>query len=95
MSDFNATPMGSKLSTVGKLFLAATAGHLAGRTLNMKVRGSQEQIMAVQRVLELSKKFSDELRNPQASVESVIGCLRERNKAAREFERVLGIRWPL
>lgn len=42
-----------------------------------------------------SKKFQDELRKPGASMQSVIDKLNIKNASARDFERILGVRWPL
>ena len=83
------------LNLTGKIFLASLGAWLAGKLVNMKLRGSQQEISAVANALTASRRFQEELRKPGASVESVIDKLRIKQMSASEFERVLGVRWPL
>jgi len=86
---------GGYLNLTGKIFLASLGAWLVGKVINTKVRGSRDEIQAVTNALMSSKKFQDELRRPGASVESVMEKLRVKQMSASEFERVLGVRWPL
>lgn len=79
----------------GKLVLATMGAWLAGKLINMKFRGSRDEVDAVSNALLASKRFQDELQKPGASVDSVIDKLRVKQMSASEFERVLGVRWPL
>lgn len=86
---------GGYLNLTGKIFLASLGAWLVGKVINTKLRGNRDEIQAVSNALMASKRFQDELRRPGASVESVIEKLRIKQMSASEFERVLGVRWPL
>lgn len=83
------------LSLTGKIFLASLGAWLAGKLVNTKLRGNEGEINAVANALMASRRFQDELQKPGASVQSVIDKLRVKQMSASEFERVLGVRWPL
>ncbi len=84
-----------RVSAVGKLFLAALAGYVLGKKTGYKVRGTPQEVAAVKSALMSSKAFRRELEKPGASVESVINKLNLKRASAREFEKKLGIPWPL
>ena len=84
-----------KLNLIGKIFFGTVAAWLVGKAVNTKIRGSREQIEAVAAALSSSKKFQEELDKPGASVESVVQKLGIKHMSASQFERVLGIPWPL
>jgi len=83
------------LNLTGKIFFATLAAWLVGKAVNTKIRGSQQEIQAVMNALTSSRRFQDELRSPGATVQSVIEKLRIKQMSASEFERVLGVKWPL
>ncbi len=84
-----------RINFIGKLFFATLGAWLLGRTVNTKIRGSQEQINAVANALSASRKFQDELNRPGATVDSVVHKLGLKHMSASEFERVMGVPWPL
>lgn len=84
-----------KVTTVGKMFLAALAGYVLGRQSGYKIRGTPEEVEAVKNALMSSRRFREELEKPGASVESVIQKLNLKRASAREFEKVLRVPWPL
>lgn len=84
-----------RINFIGKLFFATLGAWLLGRAVNTKLKGSQEQIQAVANALSASKKFQDELNRPGATVDSVVQNLGVKHMSASEFERVLGVPWPL
>lgn len=86
---------GAYFSLTGKLMLASLGAWLVGKVVNTKIRGNQEEITAVTNALLSSRRFQDELNHPGATVESVMEKLRIKQMSASEFERVLGVRWPL
>jgi hypothetical protein len=83
------------LNLLGKVFFASVGAWLLGRLTNLRVRGTQEEVDAVANAMMSSRRFQDELQRPGASVESVIQKLGLKHASAREFERILGIPWPL
>lgn len=83
------------LNLTGKIFLASLGAWLVGKVVNTRLRGNESEITAITNALMASKRFQEELRRPGASVQSVIEKLRIKQMSASEFERVLGVRWPL
>lgn len=84
-----------QLNLLGKIFFTACAAWLVGKATNLKVRGTQAEVQAVTNAMMASRLFQDELRRPGATVESVMNKLGLKHASAREFERILGVPWPL
>lgn len=84
-----------KLNLLGKLFFTACAAWLVGKATNLKVRGTEQEIRAITDAMMASRRFQDELRRPGATVDSVMEKLNLKHASAREFERTLGIPWPI
>lgn len=80
---------------VGKLFFAACGAWLVGKATNIVLRGTQSEIQAISNALLSSRKFQDELKKSGASVESVMQKLNLKHASAKEFERILGVKFPL
>lgn len=83
------------LNLLGKIFFASAAAFVAGHTVNVAIRGTRDEVKAVANALMASRKFQEELRRPGATVDSVVQRLGIKQMTAREFERVLGVPWPL
>lgn len=83
------------MNLLGKIFFTTLGAWLVGKATNTKIRGNQDEIQAITNALMSSRRFQDELRRPGASVESVIDKLGLKHMSANEFERVLGVSWPL
>ena len=83
------------VNLLGKIFFATLGAWLIGKAVNTKIRGSEEQVRAVSNAMLASKRFQDELRRPGASVDSVVQKLGVKHMTAQEFERQLGVQWPL
>jgi hypothetical protein len=79
----------------GKLLLASIGAWLVGKSVNTKIRGTQQEIRVIANALMASKRFQEELRRPGATVESVSQKLRLKHMSAVEFEKIMGVRWPL
>jgi len=84
-----------RLNLLGKVFFVAAAAWIVGKACNLKIRGTNEEVQAVQNALMSSRRFQDELNRPGASVDSVMEHLGLKHASAREFERILGVPWPL
>lgn len=83
------------LNLLGKIFFASCAAWLVGKSTNLKIRGTKEEVDAVARAMLASKRFQDELNKPGATVDSVMQKLGLKHASAREFERILGVPFPL
>lgn len=86
---------GAYINLTGKIMLASLGAWLVGKFVNTKLRGNRDEIQAVANALMASRRFQDELRSPGATVQSVMDKLHVKQMSASEFERVLGVRWPL
>jgi hypothetical protein len=84
-----------KLNLLGKIFFAAAAAWLVGKAVNLKIRGTPDEIKAISDAMMASRRFQDELGKSGATVDSVMEKLGLKHASAREFERILGIPWPL
>ena len=84
-----------RINLLGKVFFATLGAWLIGKFVNTKLRGSRDEIEAVGNALAASRRFQDELNRPGANVDSVVQKLGVKHMSASEFERVLGVPWPL
>jgi len=84
-----------RVNLLGKVFFATLGAWLVGKFVNTKLRGSQAEIEAIGNALASSQRFQDELSRPGATVDSVVQKLGVKHMSASQFERVLGVRWPL
>lgn len=84
-----------KLNLVGKLMFSAIGAWLVGKATNTMLRGTQSEIDAVANTMMASRRFQEELNRPGASVESVMQKLNLKHASAKEFERILGVPFPL
>jgi len=84
-----------KLNLLGKIFFTAAAAWLVGRAINLKIRGTPAEVQAVSSALMASRRFQQELNRSGATVETVMQKLNLKHASAREFERILGVPWPL
>lgn len=84
-----------QLNLLGKIFFTTVGAWLVGKATNTKIRGTETEVRAVSNAMMASRRFQDELRKPGATVASVMEKLGLKHASAREFERILGIPWPL
>ena len=84
-----------KLSATGKLFFASLVAYLSGAKSAVKLKATPEQIKVLGDVVRASKEFQEEVKNPNATIESVIEKMREKNLKAAEFVKTTGFPWPL
>ncbi len=86
---FNLTP-------VGKLFFGSLVAWIVkGGTLNWKVRGEGAKMQALAKAVIASKRFQEELKNPEATIDSVIEKMNLKNMSSQEFEELTGTRIPI
>ena len=80
---------------LGKIFYAAVGAWLIGKATGLKMRGTPDEVNAIANAMTSSRRFQDELSRPGATVESVFEKLALKNASRAEFERRLGISWPI
>lgn len=86
------------LSTTGKIFFAAVAAYLAGKVSSgafLKLRGTPDELRAVADAIVASKAFQDELKKPDATIDSVIDKMNVKNTTAAKFQEITGNKWPI
>lgn len=83
------------VNLTGKLLLASIGAWLVGKAVNTRLRGSVDEIRCVANAMLATKHLHEELRRPGATVQSVMDKVHVKNKCSEEFERVMGLRWPL
>jgi len=89
---------GINLSTTGKIFFAAVASYLSGKTGAgnfLKLKGSPEELRAISEVLVASKSLQDELKNPNSNIDKIINLMNTKSQAAATFKRITSFTWPL
>lgn len=82
-------------SLTKKLLLTSLGAWFLGKEVDVKLRGSQNEIRVVSSVLLASKKLHEELHRSDASINSAMESLQRKRIAAEEFEKTFGISWPL
>lgn len=84
-----------ELHTAGRLIYTGCAAWLLGKPMQMRVRGTKEQIAALTEALHTSREFESELKREGATTESVMERLEAKRSAARNFQAAFGVPWPL
>jgi hypothetical protein len=80
----------------GKILFGTLACALEnGGMTNLKIQGDPIKIISFIKVLLATKNYQNELKEPFASIESISTKLIEKNQAAKEFELIMGVAWPL
>ena len=78
-----------------KIFLKAVSGLVVGKKVNVQFQGTRRELEVVSEAIDATRKFQNELNRPGASLDSILHRLGKKHVAASEFEKVLGISWPL
>jgi hypothetical protein len=83
------------VNLLGKIFLTALGAWAVGKLTNTKIRGTEDEVRAIANALLASRRFQEELSRDGATVDSVIQKLGVKHMSSNEFQRVLGVPWPL
>lgn len=78
-----------------KIMLASLGAMIIGRQVNTKLRGTKKEINAISSILSASKNLHEEIKSPNASIESIMEKLNIKKNSAFEFEKIFGVPWPL
>jgi len=85
-----------KLSTLGKIFFASLLSSMnTGKKSPFKVSGDPQKIEVLMKVVQSTKAFQDELKKPEATIDSIIRAMDMKNVDARNFYDVFSSPWPL
>lgn len=95
MENISQTFDNDSISVVGKIFLAGIASALLGIPSNIKIRGTPDEIAVFKDALQACKEFQDELKNPDATVQSIMNKHENKKIAVSEFSDCFGLPWPL
>jgi 8-oxo-dGTP pyrophosphatase MutT (NUDIX family) len=83
------------MNLLGKIFFTTLGAWLVGKAVNTKIRGSQNEVRVVTDAMLATKMLHEELKRPDATVESVMDALTTKHVSAKEFEKTFNIPWPL
>lgn len=85
-----------QLTPIGKLFFGGLIAWIAkDAQFHFKIKGTPEQMQALTKAVFASKRFQEEIKKSDATIESVIEKLNLKNQTAKEFEELTGNQWPL
>lgn len=86
----------AELTPLGKLFFGSLIAWISkGSAMPFSIEGPPEHMKALAKAAFASKNYQDELNKPEATIESVMQKLNEKNSAAKEYEQTTGYQFPL
>jgi hypothetical protein len=84
------------LTPIGKLFFTSLIGWVnSDHKLNWKLKGDPEKMNAFAKIILAVKRFQEETKKPDATIDSIMQKLDEKNQAALDFKNICGFDWPL
>jgi hypothetical protein len=84
-----------ELSPLGKLFFGSlVAWIIKGSAIPFKIRGTPEQVKAITDAAFAARRLHDELKKPDATIQTVLDKLNEKNKTAENFKNLFGFNFP-
>lgn len=98
MSDNKEQKLHEGLTWAGKLFFTTLAANLtddSARKFNMNIKGTPEEIKALAEVIQSNKDFRDELKKPDATIESIYKTLEQQGMTKEKFKSIFGQDFPL
>lgn len=94
-SDPNELFESGQFNPTSKLLFATLGAWITGKRMNVKVRGTLDEVTAITDALMATKRLHEELLRCDATVETITEKLQKKKESATEFERILGIPWPM
>lgn len=85
----------TKKSLLENIFFASAAAGFVGKNINVKLRGTKEELSAITTAISTANCFNEELNRADATVSSIMQKLSEKQKAANECRRIFGASWLL
>jgi hypothetical protein len=79
----------------GKLLKLAICSTVFNRGPDWNIVGTNDELMALSDAMQATKRFTDALNNEGSTSADAVRALKEKHSAARRFEAMYGIRWPL
>lgn len=79
----------------GGLFAAVAGWITKNSKQKIVLKGSAEQVAAVQSAMLSTKNFHESLQNPAANLNVIAEALQKKHDSAENFERTFGISWVL
>ena len=77
------------------LFEAIASWLVDSKTIEVNLVGTPDQIVVVRKAMIESKKFQDELSNPNSTIDLISERLNSKLMAAHSFESTFGTQWLL
>ena len=80
----------------GRVLFSNIASMLIGEKVDeVKLKGTNEQVSVVKEALIATRNFHVCINSSNVTLDSISDSLEEKHRAAKNFERVLGIPWLL
>ena len=84
-----------ELTSIGKLFFGGLLAWIAkDAKFHFKIKGTPEQLQAMAKAVFASKRFTQELAKPNATIESVLEKLNLKHISAQDFKEMTGRDFP-
>tara|TARA_R110000787_G_scaffold170719_1_gene283503 strand:- start:163 stop:441 length:279 start_codon:yes stop_codon:yes gene_type:complete len=84
----------TKMQVSTSLFPAAVE-YIEGTRRTISLKGPLQEVQIIRDVLDASRSFYNEVRDPEATIVSVKAKLQEKHIQAKNFEDFMGMTWPL
>lgn len=84
-----------RVNLLGKLLFAAVGAWLVGKAVNMKIRGTKNEVLTVVNAMIASRRLNEVLNSEDTSFLEIIDALSKKHKTAKDFEREFNVPWPL
>lgn len=86
----------AELSTLGKIFFASFLNSMnTGKKSPFRISGDRDKIAVLMKVSQCTKDFHDEIKKPEATIDSVIRAMDLKNIEAKNFYNTFKFPWPL
>jgi hypothetical protein len=78
-----------------KLLKIAICSTVFNKGPEWSINGTNEELQALSNAMQATKQFTETINNENTTSIEAMRALKEKHSAARNFEVVYGIRWPL
>jgi hypothetical protein len=79
----------------GRLLKLAICSTLFNKGPEWNIDGTSDELQALSTAMRATQHFTNTLNSEGASAADAMRALKEKHSAARRFEAIYGIRWPV
>lgn len=85
----------TSIPLIERLLSTSVSALIVGKNVGVNIVGDKREISAVSNALIASKNLQETLNRTDVTIDLVMEKLRVKKECAREFEKIIGIPWPL